>query len=389
MSVTLVRYWGSYFKTLRQAHEFARVFAAAAARGWWTHLVCCRPPDDPGWLQPLEQVGTRIEYLPRPKRNFDAGVALRAFELCRRLGGHVFHCDNMHTSPLIGATLAGVPVRLWSKRAMQPVFEEGRPPTLRDRVAISVRASCALATQVLAVSPAVRDELVALGIAPEKFTVLPNPAPELPAIDRRAARASLGYPDGELLVATVGHAVPVKGWDLLLRAFQQLAGDVPAARLLLVGSTSAPQEQACFDELQRMIAQFGLAGRVQFAGHVPNVFVPLAAADVFVLPSRSEGYCNALLEALRVGLPCVAARVGAAPDFIRHGENGLLVEREDVSGLAAALRAACGDGALRHRLAAAARDARLVWSLDEYAEGLVDLYASLLNAKPHAAVRST
>jgi glycosyltransferase involved in cell wall biosynthesis len=388
MPVTLVRYWGSFFKTPRQAQEFARVFAAAAARGWSTHLVCCRPPDDPGWLRPIEEVGTRIAYLPRPKRNFDAGVALRALRLCRRLDCDVFHCDNMHTSPLIGAALAGVPVRLWSKRSMQPVFEEGRPQTLRDRVAISVRTSCSLATQVLAVSSAVRDELVDLGVAPSKFTVLPNPVPELPAIDRRQARASFGYGDSELVITTVGHAVPVKGWDLLLEAFRQFSDEVPTARLLFVGSTTAPHEQECFAELQQLIERLEIADRVQFAGHVPSVFVPLTAADVFALPSRSEGYCNALLEAIRTGLPCVSARVGAAPDFIAHGESGLLTEREDAHGLGAALRAVCTDTELRERLAAAARGARLVWNLDEYAEGLVDLYASLLDAKMTPAVES-
>lgn len=388
MPATLIRYWGSFFKTPRQAHEFARIFAAAAARGWWTHLVCCRPPDDPDWLRPIEEVGTRIAYLPRPKRNFDAGVALRACKLCRRLECDVFHCDNMHTSPLIGATLAGVPVRLWSKRSMQPAFEEGRAATLRDRVAISVRASCTLATQVLAVSPAVRDELVALGVSPRKFTVLPNPVPEPPPVDRRQARASLGYRDGELVIVTVGHAVPVKGWDLLLDAFERLAGDVPAARLLVVGSTSAPHERECFAELQGLIQRFRLADRVQFAGHVPNVFVPLTAADIFALPSRSEGYCNALLEALRAALPCVSARVGAAPDFIIHGENGLLVGRENVRELAGALRAICVDSDLRQRLAAGARSSRLVWNLDQYAEGLVDLYASLLAARARPAIGS-
>ena len=65
MSASLIRYWGSYFKTPRHAREFARVFANAASRGWRTHLVCCKPPDDPGWLAPLYAVGTHIEYLPR------------------------------------------------------------------------------------------------------------------------------------------------------------------------------------------------------------------------------------------------------------------------------------------------------------------------------------
>jgi glycosyltransferase involved in cell wall biosynthesis len=361
MAVTLVRYWGSFFKTPRQAREFARVFVAAAARGWRTHLVCCRPPDD-------------------------AGVVWRALRLCRCLHCDVFHCDNMHTSPLIGARLAGVPVRLWSKRSMQPAFEEDRTPTLRDRAAISVRVSCRLATRVVAVSSAVRDELVGLGIPLRKFVVFPNPVPELAQVDRGQARAGYGHGDDELVIATVGHAVPAKGWETLLRAFRRVVAEVPKARLLLVGSTSAPQERVHFDELLRLVELFGLTERVHFAGHVPDVSVPLAAADVFALPSRSEGSSNALLEALHAGLPCVSARVGAAADLIQPGENGLLVEREDEEGLANALRLLASDADLREQLARSLRATPTAWNPDQYAKGLVDLYASLLGLTKQSAL---
>lgn len=380
MAITLIRYWGSYFKTPRPAREFAAIFANAAARGWRTCLVCCQPPDDPSWLTPLHETGTSIEYLPRPRRNFDAGTVLRVFRLCRRLRCGVFHCDNMHTSPLIGSALAGVPVRLWSKHSMQPAFEEERTPTLYDRLAIAVRVSCLLATRVLPVSGAVRDELVGLGVRAGKCVVFPNPLPEARNANREQARAQLGYRGDELVIATVGHAVPVKGWDVLLKAFQRVASKLARARLLLVGSTSAADERPCFQHLQELIDNFELAGRVQFAGHVPDVATALSAADVFAIPSRSEGYCNALLEAMSAGLPCVSTRVGVAEEAIRPGENGLLVQRGDVPGLADALLTLGRDPDLGRRFGLSAENTRVTCSPEEYAQRLVDLYASLLTS---------
>jgi len=383
MATTILRYWGSYFKNPYHGCLFSAISARAAERGWRTFLVCSRPPNDPEWLTPVCDAGTTIEYLPRPRRNFDQGCALRVFKLCRRLRCDVFHCDNTHTSPLIGSSLAGVPVRLWSKRAMNPVFEACRAPTLRDRLAPSVRVSCTLATRTLAVSRAVADELAALGIPARKIVVFPNPIDRgrKKAIDPKKSRVELGYGDDELVITTVGQALPVKGWDILIEAFARIAADVPAARLLLVGSTQAAQERATATSLRRQIERFGLTHRVRLLGRVQDVFGALAASDVFVLPSRSEGDSNALREALLAGLPCLSTRVGSAADVIRPGENGLLVDREDVSSLAGALRGLASDPELRTRLASGAASARIGPSLEEYAEQLMSLYESLLEQR--------
>lgn len=81
-------------------------------------------------------------------RILSAQFVARACALCRRLKCSVFHCDNMHTSPLIGAAVAQVPVRIWYKRSMNAHFEECRGPGWRERLAVSTRLSCCLATRV-------------------------------------------------------------------------------------------------------------------------------------------------------------------------------------------------------------------------------------------------
>jgi glycosyltransferase involved in cell wall biosynthesis len=378
----LVRHWGSYFKSEREAHRIASYFSAVRAAGWTCHLVCCRPPELPDWLGPIDAAGITVHYLPRARGNFDRHLARVTASLCRATHADVFHCDNTHTSPLIGAWMARVPVRLWSKHAMEPAFEAGRVPTVRDRLAPSLWLSCALATRVLPISRAIERELVERGIGRGKLEVVPLPIAPAGATPARPARA-----DGEVVFGTIGRAVPVKGWDLLIQAFAAVARDLPGARLRLVGSTGAPDERAHFDVLQQIVREAGLEGRVTFAGHSTNVPSELAGFDAFVLPSRSEGYSLAVIEALQAGLPVISTKVGIAPEIIT-ADNGLLVERDDVEGLARALRAVGGDAGVRLRHAAGARPGVPgVPTAEEHAAALRDLYESLLSARggPRAA----
>jgi glycosyltransferase involved in cell wall biosynthesis len=354
---TLVRYWGSHLKSLSAAGRLAADFLAPLSEGWRVVLVCSRPPAEAGWAARLEELGVEIVYHPRPAGSLDAACVRRAYRLCRDTGCDAFHCDNMHTSPLLGAALAGVPVRLWSKRSMSPAYEAGREPTLRDRAAFSVRLSSLLATRVLAVSRTVKEELVSLGIPAGRILVLPNPLVKrgAPGVGRGEARGRLGYDEGDVVFLAVGHAVPVKGWDLLIEAFSRLGPSAERGRLLLVGGIDGAAERDHHASLLRLAGEKGVADRIRFTGHLPDLSDPFAAADLFVLPSRSEGYSIALAEAMGHGLPCVSTRVGIAPEVVVPGENGLLVERNDAAALAGALEAVLADPSLLPRLAGGAR----------------------------------
>ncbi len=351
-----LRYFGSHFTSLEQARGYGRMMGAFGGLGWRTAIVLSGPPSDPSWLEGLESAGTRIAYLPRPRGNFDPSCILRAYRLCRRLGASAIVCDNIHTGPLVGAALAGVASRVWTKRSMEPHFEECRKPTLQDRAALSLRVSCRAATRTLAVSQAVKDEITAMGISSRKVEVLRNPqryagGPAYREGLRKDARHRFGYAPSALVIVAVGHAVPVKGWDLLLGAFTAVSAELPEARLLLVGSTSAGHERATYEELLRSISQHKLADKVQFTGHLGDPAEALAAGDLFVMSSRSEGYGNVLVEALSLGLPCISTRVGVAPEIILDGVSGLLVERENQQSLARSILLLGRDPELRGRLA--------------------------------------
>lgn len=148
-----------------------------------------------------------------------------------------------------------------------------------------------------------------------------------------------------------GQLRPVKGLVHLLRAARLLQGEGRDVRLTLVGG--GEQEE----ELRALVAALGLERSVRFAGYVPPGSALCAyfdEADVFVLPSISEGVPKVLLEAMARALPVVASRVGGVPDVIRDGENGVLVPPADPAALAVAVARVLDDPGLRGRLSAGA-----------------------------------
>lgn len=161
-------------------------------------------------------------------------------------------------------------------------------------------------------------------------------------------------PEGPLTIGIVKSLAPKYGVDLLLRAFAGLCADAevqaaqPACRLLVVGD--GPQH----DELVRLAAQLGIAGRMQFVGAVPHAEVPhwLRQLHIYAAPSRldSESFGVAVIEAGACGLPVVVSDAGGLPEVVVAGETGLVVPRDDVPALQAALKRLVLDAALRERL---------------------------------------
>lgn len=381
---TLIRYWGSFFKSPRAVGMIAKDLRPAAEIGWSTLLVCCNPPEDESWLKRLREIGTKIIYHSRARGNFDYQCILRVYRLCRLTNADILHCDNNHTSPLIGAFLAGVGSRVWTKRAMEPICETNRKATFRDKVAISLRLSCYLSKRVLAVSNAVRTELIQHGINSEKVVVINNAIDKTSVIngDRGKSRSELGYKDYELVITSIGHAVPVKGWDILIKAFAEIADGAPNAKLLLVGSISGEHEKAFSNELMRIINDRKLKNRVKFVGHVPDIRGMLAASDVFVLPSRSEGFGIALAEGLAAGLPCISSNVGIAPELIENGINGYLFCRDDFKELSKNLFLAISDDNHLKRLKDGAKASNSkILGIEEYGDKLLNIYKVILGEK--------
>lgn len=364
--------------------EFAALFHPIVQREWQPYLVLEHKPADPSWLNDLNNLGVNIICMPRSHAKIDMTLIRRIYALCKNLNCTVFHCDNMHTNPLIASYLAAVPVRIWYKLAMNSSFEECRRQTFYDKLALTTRLSCFLATRVIAISEAVKDELMDLGISERKIIVQSSPRRNFikPIKDlKETMRSSLAYSGNDVVIATIGHAMPVKGWDILLKAFSGIARDEPQAKLLMIGSTNADSEKKFFSELKNFIKQHELTNSVLFPGHVLDIQKILAAADIFVLPSRSEGSANVLIEAMELGLPCIASRVGNADEIIQDSINGFLVIRNDPDALERALRSLVKDKNMRLRFAAEAKLPTSILTLEEYAERIASIYDSLLKER--------
>lgn len=378
---TLVHYWAGCPQTPNSKWQrFLHLLRGCADRGWRTHLVWSHLPDNRALVRPFEDFGCRIHLQPRVSRNFDPMCVLRTYCLLRQVKCDIFHCHNVHTSPLIAAAMARVPVRIWSKISMSPYYEQGVAPSGIHRLAPSIRVSCALAHRVLAISHAVRDELIAFGAKAEKVLVWPQPVDvgRYAGAPAGGIRRELGLSASHVVLTTVGHAVPVKGWDILIDAFAQVRSTVPNASLLLVGSATGNGETDFAQTLFRRVDELGLDREVHFLGQRADIPQILRASDIFVFPSRSDGQGLALTEALAAGLPCVASRAGGIVDLIEDGDNGLLFDREDVDGLAAHLQELLRDGDLRRCLADRGKQSVQSLSLDRVTRRTIDLYDALL-----------
>ena len=197
-----------------------------------------------------------------------------------------------------------------------------------------------------------------------RIRVIPNPVVAGGGPSHREAK------EGRKICIALGSLRPEKGFDLLLRAFAVTAGRHPEWDLLILG------EGGLRPELEDLGRKLGLAGRFTLAGNVTEPEGYLNRADLFVLPSRLEGFPMALCEAMACGLPVIAADCATGPrEIIRPGIDGLLVPPEDVAALERALDALMDDPDRRQRLGRRAAELPQRFSLEEVA----GRYEKLLN----------
>jgi glycosyltransferase involved in cell wall biosynthesis len=192
------------------------------------------------------------------------------------------------------------------------------------------------AARVVAVSRALADEVVALGVPRERIAVVMNgvDAALFHVRDRAAARSALGLPAGPLALY-VGNLKPEKGVLDLARAWEAVVRAVPEARLAIVGGGPL-----------RATLEAALPPRATLFGAQPLDQIPtwMAACDILVLPSHVEGTPNVVLEALACGRRVVASAVGGVPDLLTSAALGALVPPQQPDALAAALTQALRTG---------------------------------------------
>jgi glycosyltransferase involved in cell wall biosynthesis len=261
-----------------------------------------------------------------------------------------------------------------------------REPTVDRLVGEAVRQAQA----VVALSPTIEAEFARLGAAPLAVHLLPNAvdqvrlAGKLTLEERARIREKLGVSSEGLLFLAVGRNHPQKNYPVLLRALAGLAARAGEGtwQLLILGRDGAALEEEA--------SAMGLRGRVvareippvAASGQVPE-FPPqelveaYQAADVFVMPSLLEGFSTALLEAMAAGLPVITTDAPGCGDFVRQGQDALMVPAGELEPLQAALHAMLINPGLRAEWSARASARAAEFSWERVVTGYRNLYADL------------
>ena len=203
-------------------------------------------------------------------------------------------------------------------------------------------------------------EIIEKKIKNKNIKVIPNPIKEITT-----------YPEikREKIILNVGRLVPEKGQKYLIEAFTKL--DNKEWKLFLLG------EGPLLKELQSQVVNLGKSDQVEFKGAVTNVDEYLARASIFAFPSISEGFPNALIEAMGAGLPCVSFDCNAGPrDVIVDGENGFLIELNNTVELHDKLNLLTHESELRTEIGKQAIKQKEVYNLDVIASQFYDFITS-------------
>jgi glycosyltransferase involved in cell wall biosynthesis len=337
---------------LGRFHPLYRDLLALPRRETWNGLDVLRVP-----FPTLPKIGGRINPWSLARTLVPIVDRLRAEFPFDVIDAEFFYPDGPAAVAL--GRRYGVPVSI--KARGSDIHLWGGIPAIRDRIVAAGRAADGL----LAVSAALRGDMIALGLPSERIRVHHTGVDQslFRPRDRTAAKAALRV-EGPLVVS-VGNLIPLKGQALLIEAMT----DLPGATLLIAGG--GPDRAA----LSAQIAEAGLSDRVRLLGALPHDALPglFAAADVMALPSAREGLANVWVEALACGTPIVITDVGGARELVDRSAAGRLVERTP-EGIAAGIRAVLADPRPQDEVAEAAK--RFTWernseTLYEHLKGLV------------------
>ena len=314
--------------------------------------------DDPDWnpadfYGQLEAPHARV----RAPRDLDPLLGVRTMRAIRSLQPDVVHTHLVH-GDVYGALGAGVTrTALVSTKHNDDPFRAGR---FRHLERLLTRRAAA----VIAITEALRRfNIEQVGLPAEKVTTIHYGLDDLP--EPWAENPPTSVPEDARVVLCVSRLTEQKGVDVAMRALPKVRERHPDAVLVVLGEGPLREE---------------LAGDgVCVLGRVGDPAAWYRRAEVLVHPARWEGFGLALLEAMLAGLPVVATRVSSIPEIVSDGETGLLVERDDVDGVAAALDRILSEETLRVAYGAAGlRRARDEFSVERMARRTVEVYERVL-----------
>jgi len=334
-------------------------------------------PDHGPLVERLHALDIETCRVPLNARLVSPGAFLALVRALQRLRPIIVqsHGARSNVYTRLAARYAGVPVVL--STVHNSLFDYEVAGWRRALYVLAERVTSPLADRIVAVSQAIARDLVErYRIEAARTVVVQNGIDAWafrPARATAAVRAELRVPAGRRVVVMAGRMTPQKGWDVLLEAAARLGAMRDDIFWLLVGD--GPLRPA----LMRRAGDLGV--RACFVGARADMADLLGCADVVVLASRSEGLPFTLLEAMALGKPVVATRVGGVPEVVDDGRSGRLVAPEDPTALANAVAAVLdAPDALAMGAAGRAR-VEAAFTLDAMVRGVERVYARELHAR--------
>ncbi len=360
-----------------------------ASRGYDTTLVAgklARGEDSMSYV--ADALGLDVRPLAAMHREvspvYDPIAVTRLVGEIRRVRPHILHTHTAKAGAVgrAAALLAGdarppVIVHTYHGHVLTGYFDPLRTQFFRE----TERALARHTDRLIAVGPEVRDDLVALGVAPaEKFAVIRlgiDLESRVLTVDRRAEfRHLFGVPEDRFVVGWIGRMTAIKRVPDILAAFKALRDRGVSATLCLVGD--GPDR----DAIEQLASDLGIVRDVLFVGYQRDVAPYYAFFDALLLTSANEGTPVVAIEALAAERPVVATRVGGVPDVVDDNESGFLVAVGDIETTADRLEQLAGDPELRARMGKAGREHVVPrYRVERLIEDTDELYRELLSAR--------
>ncbi len=317
----------------------------------------------PGPFVPqLEAWGIRHEPLRHATRSTALGEDAMAFvelwRLFRRLKPDIVHTHNPKPGLYgrVAARAAGVPGVVNTVHGLYASPEDST--SRRAAVYALERAASECSGAELVQNPEDFEVLARLGVSRDKLVLLGNGIdlrrfrPCTDGHSRRRARAALGVDGDAVVIGTVARLVWQKGFRDLVTAAERLHATHPNIVFVVVGGTDLGKADTISSE---ELAYAHRRGRIVFAGWRDDMEHVYPGFDLFVLPSRREGFPRSAMEAAATGLPVIATDIRGCRQVVSHGTTGLLVPLDDPARLAMAIEELVVDSALRRRMGMAGR----------------------------------
>lgn len=282
--------------------------------------------------------------------------------------------DLLHTHACLSARIAGrsakVPVILATRHCIEPL------PHGIKALAHGILNN-ALCDYYIAVSKAVQDNLLDSGIKRDKIKIVNNgvrPVKVLPPEERAEIRRRYHIEEDETVFGIFARLEPVKGHKYFIKAARQVLKEIPKAKFLIVGSGSLEQN------LKDLVAHYGLEENVIFTGFVSDTAELLNVSDANVIASESEAMSLSLLEAMSLGKPSIATKVGGNKELITDGEDGILVSYADSATLALVMmRMICNQSLATQMGENAKKKFENSYTVQKMVSRLEDVYREVLN----------